>query len=156
MDETNEQVAEQTQEVDWESKYKETLADSRKWEKRAKENKDAADELERIKSERMSESERLQARAEKAERELSMLSAEKERRDAAAEVSKSADVPADLLMFCKDRESMEAFAQAYTAHMAAQEPVHAAPQSRRSRIVRDNETPTSNRDVFAELASNIL
>lgn len=154
MDEQNDsqmqdEVVEQPQgsETDWK-------AEARKWEKRAKEHAAAAKELDALKAERMTESEKLQARAEKAEAELSRLSAERELADAATEVSKQTEVPRELLLFCKDRESMEAFAEIYAAQ--AQQPVHAAPPARKSRIVRENETPTTNRDVFAEMASNIL
>lgn len=142
-------------ETDWEAKYREAVKHSREWERRSKENKDAADELERIKSERMSEAEKLQARAEKAEAELSKLAKEKERVEAAAEVAKKTDVPQDLLAFCADKEAMEAFAEAYAAHMQSGT-VHAAPSARKSRIVRESTTPTSNRDVFAEMAANLL
>ena len=135
-------------EIDWK-------AESRKWEKRAKEHKEAAEELERIKAERMSETERLQARAEKAEAELSKLAKEKERAESAAEVAKKTSVPQDLLAFCADKEAMEAFAEVYNAHMAA-EHVPAAPAARKSRIVRESNTPISNRDVFAEMVDNLI
>lgn len=136
----------QGSETDWK-------AEARKWEKYAKENASAAKELEAMKAERMSESEKLQARAEKAEAELSRLAAEKELAEAATEVSKKTDVPRELLLFCRDREAMETFAEMYSAQT---QPVHAAPPARKTRILRDSETPTSNRDVFAELAANIL
>lgn len=125
---------------------------ARKHEREAKKNRDAAIELERLKAERMSEAERLQARAEKAERELAELAAEKERAKAAQEVSKETEVPAELLAFCSDREQMEAFAEIYkqSAH------VPSAPRKQQTRIVRGSETPVSNRDVFAEMAANIL
>lgn len=154
MDEQNvsqEQVedAEQPQgsETDWK-------AEARKWEKRAKEHAAAAKELESLKAERMTESEKLQARAERAEAELSRLTAEKEVADAASEVSKQTNVPRELLLFCKDREAMEAFAELYSTQQ--QEPAHAAPPARKSRVMRENDTPISNRDVFAEMASNII
>lgn len=146
------QEAEQAEELHSEPDWK---AEARKWEKYAKENKAAKDELDALKAERMSESEKLQARAEKAEAQLKELAAEKERVEMAAEVAKKADVPQDLLLFCKDKDAMDAFAEALAAHMQARQ-THSAPQSRRSRIVRENETPTSNRDVFAEMAANLL
>lgn len=143
------------EEVDWEAKYKEAIKHSRDWERRSKENKSAAEELERLKAERMTEAERLQARAEKAEAELARLTAEREQNEAAAEVSKKTDVPQELLLFCKDAEAMEAFAEAYK-RLAQTATPDAAPKSRKSRIIRDSETPTANRDVFAEMAANLL
>lgn len=132
------------QETDWK-------AEARKWEKYAKQNKEAAAELERIKQERMSESEKLQARAEKAERELAALSAERDRAQAAQEVSKASGVPAELLSFCADKERMEEFVQAYNA--VSKTP--AAPRRPQSRAVHEGETPVSNRDVFAEMMQSL-
>lgn len=62
---------EETQkETDWESKYRDAIAHSREWEKRAKENKAAADELAKLKEDNLSETEKLTRRAEKAEKAL--------------------------------------------------------------------------------------
>jgi len=44
--------------TDWEAKYKELQAESRKWESRAKENKGAADELEKLRKAAMTEQEK--------------------------------------------------------------------------------------------------
>ena len=44
--------------IDWEAKYKEALGHSRDWEKKAKANKAAADELEKLKESQMSETEK--------------------------------------------------------------------------------------------------
>lgn len=146
-----EETEQEETEVDYETKYREAIKHSRDWEKRAKENKEAAEELERIKAERMTETEKLQSRAEKAEAELSRITAENERIAAAQEVSKATDVPQELLLFCKDKEAMEQFAQIYgeATH------VPSAPKKQTSRIVRDGETPTSTRDVFAEMMENV-
>ena len=130
-------------EIDWK-------AESRKWEKLAKRNKDAAAELETLKQTQMTEQERLQSRAEKAEAELAKLTAERERMAAVREVAESSGVPADLLAFCADRDAMEQFAEAYGAH--AHTP--SAPKAPSKRIVRDSDTPLSTRDVFAEMAAN--
>ena len=46
------------EEIDWEAKYKEALGHSRDWEKKAKANKAAADELEKLKESQMSETEK--------------------------------------------------------------------------------------------------
>ena len=71
-----------TETVDWEAKYKETLAHSRKHETRAKENAAAAKELADLKAAQMSDQEKATAaaqaadeRAAKAERESALLRA---------------------------------------------------------------------------------
>jgi hypothetical protein len=50
--------------TDWEAKYKEVLGHSRDWEKRAKDNKTAADELATLKASQMSDQEKAVADAE--------------------------------------------------------------------------------------------
>ncbi|WP_222111642.1 hypothetical protein [Gordonia sihwensis] len=79
QDQTTDQQPEQ---VDWEAKYKETLAHSRKHEQRAKENAAAAKELADRKAAEMTEVEKAQAaqkeiadRAEAAERRAALLQA---------------------------------------------------------------------------------
>lgn len=132
-------------EIDWK-------AMARKHEKEAKRNRAAAEELEKLKQERMTESEKLAARAEKAEAELSRITAENERVAAAQEVAKTTGIALELLMFCKDKDAMERFAEVYreTSH------VPSAPKKQSSRIVRDSETPASTRDVFAEMMQNLI
>lgn len=67
------QPAEPQEPVDWKAKYEAAIKHSREWESRAKANKDAADELDRLKESQLSETEKLTRRAERAERELSAL-----------------------------------------------------------------------------------
>lgn len=130
-------------EIDWK-------AESRKWEKLAKRNKDAAAELDALKQSQLTEQEKLQQRAERAEAELSKLTAERERMQAAADVSAQSGIPQELLAFCSDRESMEQFAELYakTTHTPS------APKTQQSRLVRESDTPISTRDLFAEMAAN--
>ncbi|HEY8985665.1 MAG TPA: hypothetical protein VIU15_39605 [Streptomyces sp.] len=70
--------------TDWEAKYKETLAHSREWEKRAKANSGAADELEKLKAANLTDQEKAVAAAEKAGRTAAAqeAQAEIEKRDA--------------------------------------------------------------------------
>ena len=147
------ETVEQTQEepqgeekasIDWK-------AESRKWEARAKKSEAAEAELERIKQERMTEQEKANARAEKAEQELSQLKAEAERVNAAREVASETGVPFELLEFCKDKESMEAFAESYTK----QSKTHSAPSAPPSRQ-NQGGGKASNRDAFASFASNLI
>lgn len=153
--EAQEEVAEElhnTEEsTDLEAELSKLKAESRKWEARAKENKAAADELAALKAEQMTESEKLQARAEAAESELAQLKAESERTQAAAEIAAKEGVPLDLLLFCTDREHMEHFAETYKAANAAPP---AAPKAMASRINRGvPEAQQDNREVFAEMLS---
>lgn len=67
--EDTQHAADLQQPVDWKAKYEAAIKHSREWESRAKANKDAADELDRL----LSETEKLTSRAEKAEKELSAL-----------------------------------------------------------------------------------
>lgn len=80
--EQDQTTAQQPEQVDWEAKYKETLAHSRKHEQRAKENAAAAKELADRKAAEMTEVEKAQAaqkeiadRAEAAERRAALLQA---------------------------------------------------------------------------------
>lgn len=70
--------------VDWEAKYRETLSHSREWEKRAKDNKDAADELAKVKAAAMTEQEKAVAAAHAEGRTAAL--AETGKRLAAAEL----------------------------------------------------------------------
>ena len=115
------QAARQQEPTDWK-------AEARKHEERAKQykaeaaaNKAAAAELEALKAQQMTDQQKAEARAVKAEAEVARLTAEAERRAAVDEVAASTGVPAALLAYCADRESMEAFARDYAAS-AAQRP----------------------------------
>ncbi|MFF8408985.1 hypothetical protein [Streptomyces omiyaensis] len=70
--------------TDWEAKYREAVSHSRDWEKRAKENKTAAAELEQLKAAAMTEQEKAIADAEKAGRTAAEEAAQAEiaKRDA--------------------------------------------------------------------------
>lgn len=69
---------------DWEAKYREAVGHSREWEKRAKANSSAAEELEKLRAASMSEQEKAVAAAEKAGRTAASqeAQAEIEKRDA--------------------------------------------------------------------------
>ena len=129
-------------EVDWK-------AEARKWEARAKANRDAAQELEAIKAAQMSESEKLQKRAEDAEAKLQQYEQERQRATDAAEVAAETGVPASMLSVCTTREQMEQLASEYAkaTHVAS------APPAPDSRIIRNDQPQASNRDRFAELVT---
>lgn len=85
------------------AKFEDLKANSRKWETRAKENKDAAKELEQIKAQGMTPDQKLQAaedKAAKAERELARY-----------KVAAETGVPAHLLNG-DDEEAMRDYAKA--------------------------------------------
>jgi hypothetical protein len=143
--ESTEQEPQGTEEVDWEAKYKEAVAQSRKWESRAKANSDKAAKWDEYEQQGMSEQEKLAKRAESAEAELAQLKAESKRRADADEVAKATGVPASLLLHCADREDMEAFAKEY----AGVAKVPAAPSASQSRVIRGGEQKQTTRDKFA-------
>lgn len=134
-----------TEPEDWEAKFKELQAHARKWEERAKSNKEKADKWDAYEQEGMSEAEKLAKRAESAEAELAKFKADAQRRSDAAEVAEATGVPASLLMHCADREDMESFAKEY----AAETKVPAAPSAPDSRVIRGGEAAMTNRDRFA-------
>ena len=133
--ETQEQQAEQaTNEVDWQAKYEAMRQHARDWEKQAKANKGAADELEKLKAEQMTEQEKAVARAEKAESELAQLKAEQQRTADAQAVSQAAGVPLQLLEFLPDKEAMERFATIYAQTLPE---THAAGRAASSNVTGD-------------------
>ena len=139
--------------TDWRAKYEDMRAHSRDWEKKAKANQSAADELEKLKAAQMNEQERERARADAAEAEVARLKAEQARADAAQRISAEKGVPLELLMFCADEDAMAEFAKAYErdAH------VRSAPSALAgSRIVRGDDKPKSNGEVFADFAQNLF
>lgn len=136
-----------------ESKGTDWKAEARKWEKRAKENTAAAEELAALKAESMSEAEKLQLRADKAEAELSELKAAAQREAAAKTLSKEHDVPQELLMYCADEEQMASFAEKYKELNTT----NVAPKAKGSRISRGvPNAEQENRDRFAEIMAQEL
>lgn len=151
---TTEEPTEEPQgaEVDWEAKYKEAVEQSRKWEGRAKANKEKADRWDAYQQEGMTEAEKLAKRAEAAEARLAEYEAEEQRRKDAAEVAEKTGVPVSLLMHCADRADMEAFSKEY----ASATKVPTAPPAPESRINRGNGAKPSTADQFADMAENFF
>lgn len=83
--------------TDWESKYKAAMAHSREWEKRAKENQGAADELEKLKADNLSELEKAKSEAQKAKDEAAKLKATQERNEAISKVADAHKVPVEFV-----------------------------------------------------------
>ena len=148
---TEAQESEQQQaETDWQAKYEEMRNHMREWEKKAKANQGAADELEKLKAEQMTEQEKEKARADKAEAELASYKAEAERVEAARQIANETGVPFDLLMYCNDIEAMNDFAKKYQT-----EQPHAVAVSNRPNIIR-GEGKKTNGDIFADAVAGLF
>lgn len=143
---TEAQAVEQPQgaETDWK-------AEARKWERYAKENKAARDELDALKAAQMSEQEKLVKRAEDAEAKLAEAQAAIQHSKDVSEVAAESGVPASLLEFCADRAAMEKFAEQFNG---SQPPVHSAAPAPASRIVRESGVKPTNADVFADMLAD--
>lgn len=151
---TAQEVEPPESETDWKAKYDEMRTHMRDWEKKAKANQSAADELEKLKASQMSEQERTNARAEAAEAELQQLKAEIARTDAAMRIAAEKGVPVELLMFCADEDAMTEFVKTYEKNAR----VSSAPNALGgSRIVRSgSDKPKDNAELFAEFAQNLM
>lgn len=97
-----------TAHVDWEAKYNEMKQHSREWERKAKANKDAAEELAALKEAQMSEQEKLQQQLADAIARADALQAEKDKKQWISEVSTETGVPSDLLelISASDRDDL--------------------------------------------------
>ena len=68
-------------EIDYEAKYREAVAHSREWEKRAKDNKAAADELQQLKEAQLSEAEKTAKHIKELEAKNAAYEAEKQQNE---------------------------------------------------------------------------
>lgn len=95
-------------EVDYKAKYEETVAESRKWEGRAKADKDAAEKWRKHEEESRSEEEKRQAR----ERELEQRATAAETRALRADVADEKKIPVEWRKFLtgSTKEDLEASA----------------------------------------------
>ena len=84
-------------EVDYKAKYEEMRAHMREWERKAKANAAAADELEKLKASQMSDVERIQKQYEEEKARADRLQAASDRAAWVDEVSKETGVPSALL-----------------------------------------------------------
>ena len=85
------------QNTDWKAKYEQMRTHARDWEAKAKANKDAADELEKLKAQNLSEQEKAIARAEKAEAELQKLKANAERAEMYTRIASKTKLPLEVV-----------------------------------------------------------
>ena len=111
-------------EIDYEAKYKEAVAHSREWEKRAKDNKAAADEAQ------LSEAEKTAKHIKELEAKNAAYEAEKQQNEWKTQVSKETGVPTGLL-HGSTLEEMQANGKALADYIAdkTKPTVHAASES---------------------------
>ena len=93
--------------TDWKAKYEAMREHSREWERKAKGNQEAADELEKLRAEQLTEQEKANKRAEKAEAELSELKAAAARAEAVAAVADAAGVPTEFVAMLSGKDADE-------------------------------------------------
>lgn len=143
----------QQSETDWQAKYEEMRNHMRDWEKKAKANQSAADELEKLKAAQMTELEKANADKDAAQAELAKLKAEQKRTEAAQRIASETGVPLEFLMYCADEDAMTDFAKKY----ASETHVGAAPSALSGkRIVRGNDKPRNNGELFADFATDLF
>lgn len=144
-----EEQAQEVEQTDWQAKYEAMRQHSRDWEKRARENEGAAKELEELKAAQLSDQEKANARAEKAERELAAMKEERKRASDAREVAEGKGVPLWMLENLPNRDAMEAFADRYLKEVEPA-PVHAAATSAKSRVNKGEGKPPTTAQMFAD------
>lgn len=107
--------------TDWEAKYNEMKQHSREWERKAKANKEAADELAALKESQMSEQERLQKQLDEATARANALQAEKDRRQWVDDAATETGVPAEILSLiaATDRDDLMSKAAGLKDRLAA-------------------------------------
>ncbi|NEG89159.1 DUF4355 domain-containing protein, partial [Bifidobacterium aerophilum] len=104
--------------VDWKARFEAERSHAREWEKRAKDNKAAADELQQLKESQMSEAQKAEARTAKLQKELDQLKAEKQASEWRAQVAGETGLPVDLIVG-DSLESMQEHAKAIGEYVAS-------------------------------------
>mgnify|MGYP004642272129 FL=1 len=115
--------------TDWEAKYNELKKHSREWERKAKANKDAADELAALKESQMSETDRLKQQLTEMTAKADGLQAERDRAAWVADAARATGVPTDVLNLvgATDGDDMLEKARAIAAQLKQGEPRAAVP-----------------------------
>lgn len=126
-------------------KVREALDQSRKWEKRAKENKAAADRAAELERAHMSAEEQAEARVKEAEKRAADLEAANDRKDVALEFRLSPE-DAGLLDHLTDTDAMRALAQ----RLARQAQEDAAPRRPQPNPAQhQGDSPVADKDAQA-------
>lgn len=92
------------QDIDWQAKYNDAIRHSREWEKCAKDNKNAAEELEKLKEASMTEQEKAAKHVKELEDKVVSYETAKQRAEWKAQASAETGVPADVI----EGDSLEA------------------------------------------------
>ncbi|KAB7790665.1 hypothetical protein [Bifidobacterium leontopitheci] len=127
--------------VDWQAKYQDAIRHSREWEKRAKDNKTAADELEKLKESQMSEAQKAEARTAKLQKELDALKAEKQTAEWRAQVAEENGLPASLIVG-DSLEAMQAHAKAVNEYVESRLPKTGIPAQTNGTVQPENPRST--------------
>lgn len=139
------------EQVDWEAKYRDAIQHSREWEKRAKANSSAAEELERLKTAQLTDLEKAQARADKAEKALADLKHTSDVNAWKANAAKEAGIPTELLRGDTEAD-ITAHATALKTFLAEANRPKAATVSNASSTPKDATNP--NRALLSALFGN--
>ncbi|AKV55084.1 putative phage helicase [Bifidobacterium actinocoloniiforme DSM 22766] len=123
--------------TDWEAKYNEAMKHSRDWEKRAKDNKAAADELEQLKASQMTDAQKAEAHIKELEGKVTAYEAEKRQAQWRAQVAKETNVPADLIRG-GSLEEMQDFAKRLDGYLH--------PKPKGAAVHNQNGTPNHGAD----------
>jgi hypothetical protein len=133
--------------VDWKAK-------AREWEKRAKENKSAADELVALRQAQMSESERTSARLVELEREAQTARSEALRYRVATRYG-IGDEDAELFLTATDEETLERQAKALAERTIAAPPPTTAPAPRPDLTQGARDMPLNGDPLLSSLKNKL-
>lgn len=97
VSQATEGTAQDVEPVDYQAKYESMRKHAREWEKKARANATAAEELQKLRDSQTSELERAQRQYEEEKARADALQSEKDRASWVSEVSEETGVPADLL-----------------------------------------------------------
>ena len=152
---TTEVDGEQVEQTDVNAELEKLKAESRKWEKRAKDGNEKIKELEKqIEQANMTADEKAKAQLAEQAAELAALKAEKARMESANEIAGKTGVPLEVIQLAADADAMEALAKLWKEREEANEqPVYSAPSTGSQRLVKTTTKGQApkNRDVFAQL-----
>jgi len=149
-----EQPMEET--TDWKAKYEVMREHMRDWEKKAKENQSAADELEKLRAEQMTEQEKANKRAEQAEAELKKLKAEAEHVKLVKAVSEKTGVPESIVasLSAMDEEELTAQAQAIAENYTIPGGAPKAPEA--GKFPKDGGGSKTTAEQFADSVKDLF
>ena len=139
------------EDVDYKAKYEEALANSRKWEKRSKENAEKARQFDQMEQTSKSVEERIAA----LEAENQRLTEEREHRLLVQRVSQASGVPEAIVanLNASDEDSLMEQAQAITS---AYKPVGAPNAPEAGIFPREQMKPKTTAQMFAEAVTEAL